>query len=118
MDTSEFVRQSYDGEFESGFPNGKGKLTTSDGTIYIGEFANGEASGLGKQTKPDGTVYEGDWDCGLIRGMGKLTSPDGSVYEGEFEYGDLQTAKESRPNRMAPFMKVNSSMACQKAKEK
>lgn len=65
-------------------PNGYGKLTYPNGTVFIGEIENDLPNGHGKSLYFSGVVYEGDWKKGNREGKGKLTFSDGSYYEGAF----------------------------------
>jgi hypothetical protein len=40
--------------------------------IYIGAFESGMPNGYGKETLPDGTIYEGSFEDAKYHGRGKL----------------------------------------------
>lgn len=44
---SKFSNSNYDGTMENGWPQGKGKYTYPNGTIYEGEFDKGQFHGDG-----------------------------------------------------------------------
>jgi hypothetical protein len=52
----------YEGEFENGVRNGRGKMTFFDGTVYEGEFRSGKISGRGRKICTNGDVIEKNWD--------------------------------------------------------
>ncbi len=62
---------TYDGEFEDGKFEGKGKLIYENGDVYEGEFEDGEKSGKGTYTWKDGDKYEGEWMKDSMSGQGK-----------------------------------------------
>lgn len=98
----------YDGQWEKGMPEGKGKLTRSDGTWEEGEFCMGhfmEGQVLerlytgciyeggyeypdillgGILRYPDGRSYTGDYDEVYPHGQGKMTYPNGAYFTGSF----------------------------------
>ncbi|RZK10614.1 MAG: hypothetical protein EOO46_10065 [Flavobacterium sp.] len=60
--------QSYKGEFQKGYPNGKGQMTYKDSTVYNGSFQDGFKEGKGTMTgkivvnnKVKDTVLTGYW---------------------------------------------------------
>lgn len=54
-------KDKYKGEFNKGYPEGKGKLTFSNGDVYIGEFLEGKMHGEGHLQREDGTTKVGFW---------------------------------------------------------
>lgn len=54
-------RDTYEGEFIDGVPNGKGTYVWRDGDKYIGQFRNGKADGRGVMIYADGKRVEGLW---------------------------------------------------------
>lgn len=52
----------YEGEFQNGVREGRGKMTFVDGTVYEGEFRSGKISGRGRKVCPTGDVVEKMWD--------------------------------------------------------
>ena len=80
----------YEGHFENGDFNGKGKQYYLDGITlaYEGDFKDDTFNGKGKRYKEDGNLeYEGDFKDGKYHGKGKLYYPDGIAlfYEGDFK---------------------------------
>jgi len=81
---------SYDGEWHSDQPNGKGRQTWLDGRTYEGEFVDGKFEGRGKMiwnTAQGTMVYEGDYLNDAKHGVGRLVWPDGRVYDGDWRCG-------------------------------
>ena len=57
-----FDQRSYEGEWKSGQPHGKGTMWFTDGRTFLGEFDNGNFTGLGAEYGEDGTVTRsGRW---------------------------------------------------------
>ena len=56
-----------------GKPDGKGKLSNSEGFIYVGMFKDGRMEGGGVLTYPNGKEYEGNFIDGKFQGQGRLT---------------------------------------------
>jgi hypothetical protein len=92
----ESIRGNYTGDCKKGKANGKGKSTGKDS--YEGEFKLGLPDGKGTYTWSNGTVFEGTFTRGMKEGMGILTYkkpgfPDSvvqgfwkkDVYAGKFE---------------------------------
>ena len=63
---------TYEGQFKSGLPEGRGTYTWANGDVYTGTFSKGLRSGVGTFTfiKDDGTdsSYIGYWKKGEYRG--------------------------------------------------
>lgn len=65
-------------------------------SVYIGSFnENQQPNGKGKKTLKDGTVYEGHWIDGSFKGQGKKINSDGTIIEGNFVSDDLISGKDS-----------------------
>jgi hypothetical protein len=78
----------YKGQFFNGRYHGKGKLTSRTKESIEGEWVLGEPQGIVKVVTPGGDRYEGEMKHGMFHGKGKLkVRQDGSTYEGEFKYG-------------------------------
>jgi hypothetical protein len=74
----------YEGAEKDGLRHGDGKLTWSNGDVFIGKFAHCYRSGQGKYSIERGLrVYVGSWRRSLRHGKGKETYADGSRYEGD-----------------------------------
>lgn len=83
---------TYEGEIKDGCPNGKGKLTMKDGTIYKGTFCGNAKEGRGIIIYPNNyRKYKGEWDAnGQLNGIGVLYYPEKkNTFYGRFENGVL-----------------------------
>nr|BCL66210.1 1-phosphatidylinositol-4-phosphate 5-kinase [Volvox reticuliferus] len=68
---------------QSGLPDGEGKYTWQDGSMYDGSWKDGVRHGIGKYTWASGATYHGEWRDGCMSGVGTWESPDGlSRYQG------------------------------------
>ncbi|PWZ13759.1 Protein ACCUMULATION AND REPLICATION OF CHLOROPLASTS 3 [Zea mays] len=65
-----YVGGTYRGRCQEGVPEGKGRLTFSDGSFYDGLWRYGKRSGLGTLFHSNGDVYHGTWRDDLIHGKG------------------------------------------------
>ena len=77
----------YRGQFFEGKRKGFGTmkiLNKEKPVIYEGEWDDGNKNGKGKQIDEYDILYEGQWKDGKKNGIGKLKLPDGDIYEGEF----------------------------------
>ena len=79
--------KKYVGEFKNGLPNGQGIESYSDGEDYVGEWENGKKQGLGIYTWNNGQKYAGEWKDGKMDGLGTHTFPDGRKIVGEYKKG-------------------------------
>jgi len=62
-----FIGQSYDGEFRSGRPHGRGDMRYHDGTRFVGSFEMGVRDGPGVEYAKDGSmIREGFWRAGVL----------------------------------------------------
>jgi len=75
----------YNGDFEEGIWNGKGKLTLLDHSEYEGDFINGKRNGFGKYKSYNGCVYIGEWKDDMKHGKGKYYTKEGIIYNGNYE---------------------------------
>ncbi|KAF8759302.1 hypothetical protein HU200_010340 [Digitaria exilis] len=101
---------TYRGRCQEGVPEGKGRLTFSDGSFYDGLWRYGKRSGLGTLFYSNGDVYHGTWRDDLIHGKGwyyfhsgdrwfanfwkgkangegRFYAKDGSIFFGHFQNG-------------------------------
>ncbi|TVU10393.1 hypothetical protein EJB05_43918, partial [Eragrostis curvula] len=101
---------TYRGRCQEGVPEGKGRLTFSDGSFYDGLWRYGKRSGLGTLFHSNGDVYHGTWRDDLIHGKGwyyfhsgdrwfanfwkgkangegRFYAKDGSIFFGHFQNG-------------------------------
>lgn len=62
---------SYEGQFSKGLPNGSGKYTWQNGSVYIGEWCDGERNGIGRyimKTAGGDSIQDGIWDKDVYLG--------------------------------------------------
>jgi hypothetical protein len=74
----------YEGDVERGLPNGSGRKTFWETSVYEGGFRNGRFDGIGTMRDADGR-YEGEWKDGMREGRGKMVFHVGGSYEGEWK---------------------------------
>jgi len=84
---------TYDGEFQNGIREGKGKFAHKDGSIATGQFINGQLMGYGSRTSDDGTKYEGEFVNYRQHGKGVMTFANGAKFEGFFVSDRMYTGK-------------------------
>jgi antitoxin component YwqK of YwqJK toxin-antitoxin module len=70
----------YEGEWQGGKKNGKGKYFWSNGQVYEGEFKDNECHGAGVLYYLCGKKFEGQWKNGKKTGRCTYTWPNGSQY--------------------------------------
>lgn len=61
----------YEGQFSKGLPNGSGKYTWQNGSVYNGEWSDGERNGIGRyimKTFSGDSIQDGIWDKGTYVG--------------------------------------------------
>lgn len=75
----------YEGKFVNEIPEGKGKETFSDGSIFEGTFSKGYRVGPGVYKFADGSTLSGVWSHDVINGTGVFTTSEGDRYEGTFD---------------------------------
>jgi hypothetical protein len=90
---------TYEGEFKSGLPDGKGIYTWQDGTVYTGKYSKGLRDGKGMMTfkKPgrQDSIMEGFWKKDVY--IGKNEKPyivhgkTGSVRDVQVEFSQSNT---------------------------
>jgi hypothetical protein len=81
------VKVGYEGEWEDGKHNGKGKYVYADGTVYEGDWKDGKQHGKGRFVYADGAFYEGDCEDDKKHGKGKYVYANGNIYEGDWKDG-------------------------------
>jgi len=82
---------TYEGEFKSNLPDGRGTLALNDGRVISGDFVNGRPGGKVSIRYLTGARYEGEVVNNLVpSGQGKLFFAGGGVYEGSFVEGKPQ----------------------------
>jgi S1-C subfamily serine protease/antitoxin component YwqK of YwqJK toxin-antitoxin module len=84
---------TYEGEFQNGIREGKGKFSHVSGTILVCNFTNGQAMGYGKYDLGDDNYYEGDIVNYRQHGNGVKTFANGSKFEGFFVSDKMYTGK-------------------------
>jgi hypothetical protein len=60
-----FGTDRYEGQFSKGLPNGSGKYTWQNGSVYIGEWSDGERNGIGRyiiKTASGDSIQDGMWN--------------------------------------------------------
>jgi len=80
----------YAGEAVNGKPHGSGVSAFTgafSGVVYEGDFVSGWREGKGVQQHPDADVYEGEWKEDKREGRGVNRWSDGRVYEGDWKNG-------------------------------
>ena len=83
----------YEGEFEKGNYVENGKIIKDNGQYYIGQFKDFKMEGKGILYNKDNSIcYEGDFLNNKKHGFGKLYEQNGSYYEGNFK-NDLEDGK-------------------------
>lgn len=85
--TMTYNQGTYEGNVSWNSPHGQGKITYSDGSVYVGNFESGKRSGKGTLRNSAGASYEGDWKDDRFDGKGVLISKDKSKYTGDFKAG-------------------------------
>lgn len=80
-----YKQGKYEGEIVWDKPNGKGKFTYNDGSIYEGQFKDGCFSGFGIYKWTNGDHFEGMYKDDVRNGEGKYYYSDGDVVECNYE---------------------------------
>ena len=65
------------------------KIILPEGATYLGALLNGKPDGFGKMTYKDGTIYEGNFKEMCAQGEGICTFPDGHRIIGNFSKGNM-----------------------------
>ena len=83
----------YEGEFDKGNYVENGKIIKVNGQYYIGQFKGFKIEGKGILYNKDNTIcYEGEFLNNEKHGFGKLYAQNGNYYEGNFK-NDLEDGK-------------------------
>jgi hypothetical protein len=90
---------SYEGDWQRGQMEGRGRLRLPGGDEYVGQMRGGKADGLGRYTDVTGEIFEGRFAAGKRVGTGKTTLPNGTSYASEWVMG-VET-EHSRSLRVA-----------------
>lgn len=72
----------YDGIFENGIRQGRGKYTYLNGDSFDGVFQNNQETGLGRVTYAKGGFYHGHFLEGKRHGEGTFQYSNGDIYSG------------------------------------
>ena len=74
----------YEGQWDvnTNKPHGQGSQEWPDGSVYEGCWDQGKVNGRGRLIHADGDVYLGDWVDGKAHGFGEYTHSDGAIYTG------------------------------------
>ncbi|KAM3245438.1 hypothetical protein ACQJBY_056649 [Aegilops geniculata] len=80
----------YDGEWRTGMRHGQGKTLWPSGASYEGEYAGGYIYGEGTYTGQDNIVYKGRWKLNRKHGLGCQTYPNGDMFQGSWIQGEIQ----------------------------
>ena len=84
---------TYEGEFQNGIREGKGKFSHKDGTVRVGIFVAGQMTGKGTNTGENGQKYTGDFINYRHHGYGIVEFTNGSKFEGFFVADRMYTGK-------------------------
>jgi hypothetical protein len=90
---------AYEGDWQRGRKEGRGKLRLPGGDEYAGQIRGGKADGLGRYIDVTGEIFEGRFADGKRVGSGKTTLPNGTSYVSEWVMG-VET-EHSRSLRVA-----------------
>ena len=80
-----YDKSTYEGNFVSGYKEGKGQLIFEDGSFYIGNFHKNNYNGNGIFKWNDGKAYSGEWKNNVIEGEGKFIWSENVYYKGEYK---------------------------------
>ena len=83
---------TYEGEFQNGMVEGKGKFTHKDGSVREGNFVAGQMTGKGTAYK-EGYEYVGNFINYRMHGNGVAHFPNGAKFEGFFVSDQMYTGK-------------------------
>lgn len=79
----------YEGEFNHGVREGKGRMTYSNRDVYLGTWQNDRRTGDGVCWFASGAVFHGIWQFDkMVRGV--YRTPDGVIYDGEIKNGQFE----------------------------
>ena len=81
---------NYIGAYKDGVPNGKGRWSNNEGSVYVGNFINFKFDGMGTIEVKDQFKYSGEFKDSLIHGNGSMTWITGAKYIGEFKNGKVE----------------------------
>jgi len=81
----------FEGNYNEGIEQGKGKIIFSDSLVMNGNFINGQLSGFGSSINGSGDKYEGNFINGQIHGLGEMNYLNGTKFKGFFVKGGPYT---------------------------
>lgn len=95
---------SYQGSFDAGRKQGRGRKTFANGDVYEGEWKDDRRNGMGRyvygsQSPWAGDVYEGQWLADRMDGQGSYQWARNERYSGNWKAGqptDLATGGQAR----------------------
>ena len=64
---------NYIGAYKDGVPNGKGRWSNNEGSVYVGDFINFKFDGMGTMEIKDQYKYSGEFKDSLFHGNGLMT---------------------------------------------
>ena len=76
---------AYTGQFNAGFPEGKGLYVWKNGQQLDGEWKNRQLNGQGRMTFAYGDVYAGQFVNGQFAGQGSYRWSSGDEYTGQWK---------------------------------
>jgi hypothetical protein len=94
----------YEGPFNKGAYEGKGRYRYASGRVLEGEWIGGKFA-IGTATEPDGTTRDVDMRMVAARrsGKGATVNSDGDRYEGEFKDGSFHGIGHLKTNRNTEY---------------
>ena len=84
---------TYEGEYNNGIRQGKGKFSHKNGTVSEGWFVAGQMMGRGSQMVANGDKYKGEFINYRLHGYGIYEFANGSKFEGFFVTDRMYTGK-------------------------
>jgi len=108
--------QEYEGYFDEGIMQGRGKMVLRNGNVYVGDFNDDYMHGKGTMTfREDNSRYEGDWHHGNMHGQGNVYDGQGkSLYSAQFINNEPQFEQEEeveQPQVEQPQLELPPSFA-------
>ena len=85
---TEHTGLQYDGDWQNGTMEGRGRLKLPTMDEYFGEFRAGKASGIGRYVDVTGETFEGSFVNGLRDGRGTTRLPSGLSYRSTWLAGE------------------------------
>jgi hypothetical protein len=81
--------QRYTGRFvrDGALLTGNGRITFTNGDVYVGDLLNSQRHGQGEFVWASGQRYRGTWNRDIPQGQGTLTFANGNRYEGAVVQG-------------------------------